>query len=296
MCLPLLFKMTPTFCWMFLLACLVGRVASVPQPLVVDACALICNSEAETESKHERDPFLYPRYPKVDCKLQSDNDKSQAWVIMSNCLKLCNVELSVNMEVNCYALRMLLATNLGCHCEDWKMKFLVKQLSNDLLTTFLDSPRDKLIICQIHKELFNSTKLAVNKFSNCYPEQEAVSAKKEDKKEDDKEDKKEEEPEHHISRKPNVSVTSPDAPVNRSENREKRKTSRPDSRPIDEVVTPCCDENEEEEHEREKKIEVEEEEVIKPQSPTEKEEVKMFFPVNENPVPDEYNECELCMS
>ncbi|XP_029161536.1 uncharacterized protein LOC114933222 isoform X3 [Nylanderia fulva] len=204
MCLPLLFKMTPTFCWVFLLVCLVGRVASVPQDLVVDACALICNSEAETESERERNPSLYPRYPKVDCKLQSDNDKSQAWVIMSNCLKLCNVELSVNMEVNCYALRMLLATNLGCYCEDWKMKFLVKQLSNDLLTTILDSPRDKLIICEIHKELFNSTKLAVNKFSNCYPKQEAVSAKKEDNKKD-----QEDEESKRLRGKPYIFLPSP---------------------------------------------------------------------------------------
>ncbi|XP_029161534.1 uncharacterized protein LOC114933222 isoform X2 [Nylanderia fulva] len=307
MCLPLLFKMTPTFCWMFLLACLVGRVASVPQPLLVDACALICNPGAETESERERDTSLYPRYPKVDCKLQSDKDESQAWVITSNCLKLCNVELSISMEVNCFALRSSLGANLGCYCEaltplspntirlneDWKMNFLVKELANDLVTTILNSPLDELIICEIHKELLNSTKLAVNKFKVCdptYGKLEAASLIKEDEgddKEEESKDKKEEEPEHHISRKRDVSVPSPDAPVNQSEHTAKRRISISDSRPVDEVVTSRDDENEEKEHEKEKKIEVEAEEEKKTQGPTEKEEVKVLLPVNGNPAPEE---------
>ncbi|XP_029165767.1 uncharacterized protein LOC114936669 [Nylanderia fulva] len=314
--------MTPTFCWVFLLACLVGRAASMPQPLVVDACALICNPGAETESERERDPSLYPRYPKVDCSRQSDKDESQAWVITSNCLKLCNVELSVQLEVNCFALRSSLGANLGCYCEaltplspntirlneDWKMNFLVKELSNDLLSIVTDSPLDELIICDIHKELLNNTKLATNKFSNCYPKDEPVNEKiietKEDKKEDGGEnkqqDKKQEESEHHISGKPDIFRPdgSPGSVDDSKHKMVRRSTSRPDSRPIDEVVTSRDDEDEEEEQEREKKVEVEveAEEEKKPQGPTEKEEVKMPLPVNGNPAPEEATECELCLS
>lgn len=157
----------------------------MPQPLVVDACALICNPGAETESERERDPVLYPRYPKVNCKLQSDSQEHQAWVIASNCLKLCNRKVSLNMEVNCFALRSSLGANLGCYCEaltplspntinlseDWKLNFLVKELANDIITTIANSSLDMLIICEIHRELFNETTLkSAGKLAICYPD------------------------------------------------------------------------------------------------------------------------------
>lgn len=165
--------MTPTFCWVFLLA-LVGRAASVPRPLVVDACALLCNPGAETESERERDPVLFPRYPKVNCKLQSDSDDHQAWVIASHCLKLCNYEISISSEVNCFALRSSLQADLGCYCdaltplspntmrlhESWRLNFLVKELAADILNVILISPLDTIILCDIHDELFKDVKLS----------------------------------------------------------------------------------------------------------------------------------------
>lgn len=171
--------MTPTFCWVFLLA-LVGRAASMPQPLVVDACALICNPGAETEAERERDTTIYPRYPKVNCKLQSDGEEHQAWVIVSHCLKLCNVELSPPMEANCFALRSSLGANLGCYCEaltplspntmrlheSWRLNFLVKELANDIITTISSSPLDMLVICEIHNE-FISTHATDKTFKSC---------------------------------------------------------------------------------------------------------------------------------
>ncbi|XP_011263221.1 uncharacterized protein LOC105255577 [Camponotus floridanus] len=164
--------MTPTFCWVFLLA-LVGRAASVPQPLVVDACALLCNPGAETESEQARDPVLYPRYPKVDCKLQSDSEDDQAWVISSQCMKLCNRELTTTLEVNCFALRSSLGAHLGCFCEaltplspntmrlheSWRLNYLVKELANDILNVITDSPLDKIILCELHREFFKDTQL-----------------------------------------------------------------------------------------------------------------------------------------
>lgn len=164
--------MTPTFRWVFLLA-LVGRAASVPRPLVVDACALLCNPGAETESERERDPVQFPRYPKVNCKLQSDSDKHQAWIIASHCLKLCNNELSIPSEVNCFALRSSLQANLGCYCEaltplspntmrlheSWRLNFLVNELADDILNTILASPLDTYILCEIHQELFKDVNL-----------------------------------------------------------------------------------------------------------------------------------------
>lgn len=166
------FQMTPTFRWVFLLA-LVGRAASVPRPLVVDACALLCNPGAETESERERDPVQFPRYPKVNCKLQSDSDKHQAWIIASHCLKLCNNELSIPSEVNCFALRSSLAAHLGCYCEaltplspntmrlheSWRLNFLVNELADDILNAILDSPLDTYILCEIHQELFKDVNL-----------------------------------------------------------------------------------------------------------------------------------------
>lgn len=180
------FQMTPTFCWVFLLA-LVGRAASMPQPLVVDACALICNPGAETESERERDPKLYPRYPKVNCKLQSDSEEHQAWVIASHCLKLCNRELTFASEANCFALRSSLGANLGCYCEaftplspntmrlyeSWRLNFLVKELANDILNVIANSPLDKIILCNIHEELFSNIQLAKTENGNlvsCYNE------------------------------------------------------------------------------------------------------------------------------
>ncbi|XP_072762240.1 uncharacterized protein [Anoplolepis gracilipes] len=177
--------MTPTFSWVFLLA-LVGRAASMPQPLVVDACALICNPGAETEAERERDPVLYPRYPKVNCKLQSDSEEQQAWIITSQCLKLCNSELSLQMEANCFALRSSLGANLGCYCEamtplspntmrlheSWRLNFLVKELANDILNTLYDSPLDMLIICEIHEELLSGliNRPTGEKFQKCFAE------------------------------------------------------------------------------------------------------------------------------
>lgn len=180
------FQMTPTFYWVFLLA-LVGRAASMPQPLVVDACALICNPGAETESERERDPKLYPRYPKVDCKLQSDSEEHQAWVIASHCLKLCNRELSYASEANCFAMRSSLGANLGCYCEaftplspntmrlheSWRLNFLVKELAADILNVIAISPLDKMILCDIHKEMLSNIQLAKLKngtFESCYNE------------------------------------------------------------------------------------------------------------------------------
>ncbi|XP_071570939.1 uncharacterized protein [Temnothorax nylanderi] len=139
--------MTPTLCWVFLLA-LVGRATSVPRPLVVDACALLCNPGAETESERERDPVLFPRYPKVNCKLQSNSDEHQALVIASHCLKLCNPDVSITSEIYCFALRGSLQANLGCNCEalsplspntmrlheSWRLNFLVKELASDILS------------------------------------------------------------------------------------------------------------------------------------------------------------------
>ncbi|XP_077271138.1 uncharacterized protein LOC143902270 [Temnothorax americanus] len=159
--------MTPTLCWVFLLA-LVGRATSVPRPLVVDACALLCNPGAETESERERDPVLFPRYPKVNCKLQSQADDHQAWIIASHCLKLCNPDVSIQSEVNCFALRGSLQANLGCYCEalsplspntmrlheSWRLNFLVKELASDILSVILSSPLDTLVLCEIHNELF----------------------------------------------------------------------------------------------------------------------------------------------
>ncbi|XP_070150474.1 uncharacterized protein [Polyergus mexicanus] len=183
--------MTPTFCWVFLLA-LVGRAASMPQPLVVDACALICNPGAETESERERDPKLYPRYPKVNCKLQSDSEEHQAWVLASHCLKLCNRELTFASEANCFALRSSLGANLGCYCEaftplspntmrlyeSWRLNFLVKELANDILNVIAHSPLDKIILCNIHEELFSNIQLAKTKNGNlvsCYNKTSASS-------------------------------------------------------------------------------------------------------------------------
>ncbi|XP_024888203.1 uncharacterized protein LOC112465063 [Temnothorax curvispinosus] len=159
--------MTPTLCWVFLLA-LVGRATSVPRPLVVDACALLCNPGAETESERERDPVVFPRYPKVNCKLQSDSDEHQAWIIASHCLKLCNPDVSIDSEVNCFALRGSLQANLGCFCEalsplspntmrlheSWRLNFLVKELASDILSVILSSPLDTLVLCDIRNELF----------------------------------------------------------------------------------------------------------------------------------------------
>lgn len=178
------FKMTPTFCWVFLLT-MVGRAASVPQPLVVDACALICNPGAETESEQARDPVLYPRYPKVDCKLQSDSEEHQAWVIASECLKLCNRELTTTLEVNCFALRSSLGAHLGCFCEaltplspntmrlyeSWRINYLVKELANDILNVITDSPLDKIILCELHQEFFKNVQLKKTqngKLESCY--------------------------------------------------------------------------------------------------------------------------------
>lgn len=168
--------MTPTFCWVFLLA-LVGRATSVPRPLVVDACALLCNPGAETESEQERDKVLFPRYPKVNCKLQSNSDDHQAWIIASHCFKLCNDELSIASEVNCFALRSSLQANLGCYCEaltplspntmrlheSWRLNFLVKELASDILDVILESPLDTIILCEIHQELFKNVKLSGGK-------------------------------------------------------------------------------------------------------------------------------------
>lgn len=164
--------MTPTFCWVFLLT-MVGRAASIPQPLVVDACALLCNPGAETESEQARDPILYPRYPKVDCKLQSDSEEHQAWVIASQCFKLCNRELTTSLEVNCFALRSSLGAHLGCFCEaltplspntmrlyeSWRINYLVKELANDILNVITDSPLDKVILCELHQEFFKDIQL-----------------------------------------------------------------------------------------------------------------------------------------
>lgn len=164
--------MTPTFCWVFLLA-LVGRAASIPQPLIVDACALLCNPGAETESEQARDPVLYPRYPKVDCKLQSDSEDDQAWVISSECTKLCNRELTTTLEVNCFALRSSLGAHLGCYCEaltplspntmrlheSWRLNYLVKELARDILHVITNSPLDKIILCELHRELFKDAQL-----------------------------------------------------------------------------------------------------------------------------------------
>ncbi|XP_071570937.1 uncharacterized protein [Temnothorax nylanderi] len=160
--------MTPTLCWVFLLA-LVGRATSVPRPLVVDACALLCNPGAETESERERDPVLFPRYPKVNCKLQSNSDEHQALVIASHCLKLCNPDVSITSEIYCFALRGSLQANLGCNCEalsplspntmrlheSWRLNFLVKELASDILSVILSSPLDTIVLCDIHNELFN---------------------------------------------------------------------------------------------------------------------------------------------
>nr|XP_012230050.1 PREDICTED: uncharacterized protein LOC105676597 [Linepithema humile] len=160
--------MTPSFCWVFLLA-LVGRARSVPDPVVVDACALLCNPGAETESERARDKNLYPRYAKVNCHPQSVSDDDQAWRIASHCLKLCNEELSVESEVNCFALRSSLGSNLGCYCEaltplspntmrlheSWRLNFLVKELAKDIMAVILDSPLDMMILCEIHKELYH---------------------------------------------------------------------------------------------------------------------------------------------
>lgn len=162
--------MTPTFYGVFLLA-LVGRSASVPQPLRVDACALICNPGAETESERERDASLYPRYPKVNCNLQSDSQEHQALHISTHCLKLCNREFTVESEINCFALRSSLAASLGCYCEaltplspntmrlheDWRLNHLVKEVSKYILSTIIYEPLDKHILCDIHKELFSDS-------------------------------------------------------------------------------------------------------------------------------------------
>ncbi|XP_011158044.1 uncharacterized protein LOC105194686 [Solenopsis invicta] len=164
--------MTPTFSWVFLLA-MVGRAANVPRPLMTDACALLCNPGAATESERERDPAVFPRYPKVNCKLQSSSDEHQAWVIASHCLKLCNKELTIPSEVNCFALRTSLQANIGCYCdafeplspntirlhESWRLNHLVEQLANHILDTFLISPLDTLILCDIHEELFKDVEL-----------------------------------------------------------------------------------------------------------------------------------------
>lgn len=185
--------MTPTFCWVFLLA-LVGRATSMPQPLVVDACALLCNPGAETESEQARDPVLFPRYPKVNCKLQSDSEEHQAWVIASECFKLCNNELTTSLEVNCFALRSSLEAHLGCYCEaltplspntmrlheSWRLNYLVKELASDILTVITDSPLDKLILCELHQEFFKSyqlTKTPNGKLESCFKNS---TSKKED--------------------------------------------------------------------------------------------------------------------
>ncbi|KAL6263359.1 hypothetical protein P5V15_006154 [Pogonomyrmex californicus] len=168
--------MTPTFRWVFLLA-LVGRAASVPRPLVVDACALLCNPGAETESERARDPELFPRYPKVNCRLQSESDEHQAWVLASHCLKLCGVELSIPSEVNCFAMRSSLQANLGCYCdaltplspntmrlhESWRLNFLVKEIAADILEVILSSPLDTIILCELHEELFKNNNLEKGK-------------------------------------------------------------------------------------------------------------------------------------
>ncbi|XP_011063306.1 PREDICTED: uncharacterized protein LOC105151331 [Acromyrmex echinatior] len=166
--------MTPTFCWIFLLVlALVGRAASVARPLTVDACALLCNPGAETESERERDVRLFPRYPKVNCKLQSLNDEHQTVAIMSHCLKLCSYELSIASEVNCFALRSSLQASIGCYCdaltplspntirlhETWRLNFLVKELANDIMTTILKSPLDVIILCEIRQELFKDANI-----------------------------------------------------------------------------------------------------------------------------------------
>ncbi|XP_012055539.1 PREDICTED: uncharacterized protein LOC105618618 [Atta cephalotes] len=166
--------MTPTFCWIFLLVlALVGRATSVPRPLTVDACALLCNPGAETESERERDVRLFPRYPKVNCKLQSLSDEHQTFAIMSHCLKLCSYELSIASEVNCFALRSSLQASIGCYCdaltplspntmrlhETWRLSFLVKELASDIMTTILKSPLDVIILCEIHQELFKDVNI-----------------------------------------------------------------------------------------------------------------------------------------
>ncbi|XP_018407054.1 PREDICTED: uncharacterized protein LOC108783091 [Cyphomyrmex costatus] len=166
--------MTPTFCWIFLLVlALVGRATSVPRPLTVDACALLCNPGAETESEQERDLILFPRYPKVNCRLQSTSDEHQAFAIMGHCLKLCNYDLSIPSEVNCFALRSSLEASIGCYCdaltplspntmrlhESWRLNFLVKELAKDIMTTILDSPLDVIILCEIRDELFKDVSI-----------------------------------------------------------------------------------------------------------------------------------------
>lgn len=162
--------MTPLFCWVFLLA-LVGRAASMPAPLVNDACALVCNPGAETEGereRRERDPIQYPRYPKGICKLQSSTDQDQARVLVSYCLKLCANELSDAAELNCFVLRSSFESHLGCYCpalvplspntmrlhENWRITHLVNELSRDLVSTIFTSPIEQTVICELHREVF----------------------------------------------------------------------------------------------------------------------------------------------
>ncbi|KYN36344.1 hypothetical protein ALC56_09304 [Trachymyrmex septentrionalis] len=175
--------MTPTFCWIFLLVlALVGRATSVPRPITVDACALLCNPGAETESERERDVRLFPRYPKVNCKLQSLSDEHQTFAIMGHCLKLCAYELTIASEVNCFALRSSLQASIGCYCdalmplspntmrlhETWRLNFLVKELAKDIMTTILKSPLDVIILCEIREELFkNANILSGELYTKC---------------------------------------------------------------------------------------------------------------------------------
>ncbi|EZA52346.1 hypothetical protein DMN91_006692 [Ooceraea biroi] len=162
--------MTPLFCWVFLLA-LVGRAASLPAPLVNDACALVCNPGAETEGereRRERDPNQYPRYPKGVCKLQSKSDHDQAKVLVSHCLKLCANDLSEASELNCFVLRSSIESELGCYCpalvplspntmrlhENWRITHLVNELAKDLVSNIFNSPIEQGVICELHQETF----------------------------------------------------------------------------------------------------------------------------------------------
>lgn len=165
------FQMTPSSRWMFLgMLALANIVASVPPPLVTDACSLLCNPGAETEEDRMRDPNVFARIPKASCEIQSGDDHDQARIIMRHCLKLCSFDLTVDSVANCAAMLSTFTAELGCYCEalsplspnthrlgeQWRLDALVEYLSQDLFTIILGLELDTLILCDIHNELFPS--------------------------------------------------------------------------------------------------------------------------------------------
>lgn len=140
--------MTPSLRWVFLLA-LVGCAASIPSPLVDDACVLLCHPGVRSS-------------PEGVCELrgaQSGSVLDLARITISRCLKLCDHQLPSSVRVSCSALRLFLGACRGCRCPstlhvmrtDEKIPSLVDELAMEVVSS---SPLGAIVITVLHEALF----------------------------------------------------------------------------------------------------------------------------------------------